>query len=107
MIRRALVEDCDQLAELHTKAWKDAYKDILPKSFLDGLDISARKANWEKVVASVQVARASLTPSLVASSSIRKFSLDLTRRTLRPKGVSQSLGSPPSRNIAHDRQGPK
>lgn len=51
MIRRALVEDCGQLAELHTMAWKDAYKDILPKSFLDGLDVSARKVNWEKVIA--------------------------------------------------------
>jgi len=52
MIRSARQTDCQKLAELHVASWRDAYADILPKEFLDMLNVDKRSAGWKRVLGS-------------------------------------------------------
>lgn len=48
MIRPAVLEDAERLAEIHIASWQAAYADLLPGEFLDGLsaELAARTTQW-------------------------------------------------------------
>ena len=43
---RANINDTRVLAAIHITAWKEAYKNIIPKSYLDTLSIDSREQNF-------------------------------------------------------------
>lgn len=45
-MRLATVSDAGALAELHVRSWQAAYAGILPKHFLDALDVDSRIPGW-------------------------------------------------------------
>ncbi|MEU5217628.1 GNAT family N-acetyltransferase [Streptomyces sp. NPDC020807] len=45
-IREALPEDAAELAAVHVQSWRAAYRDLLPDSYLAGLDPDERAAVW-------------------------------------------------------------
>ncbi len=49
-VREGNFEDVDQIAEIHVHAWQDAYKDILPQNFLDGLSAERRANQWRESI---------------------------------------------------------
>jgi len=45
-ILKATVQDCTEIGSIHVQAVKNAYKDILPKSYYDSLSEKKRAAYW-------------------------------------------------------------
>lgn len=60
LIRKARIEDSEQLAGVHTRSWQVAYRGQLPDAFLDGLDPRDRAAGWR-----LRLARPGPTTTLV------------------------------------------
>ncbi|QAA33150.1 GNAT family N-acetyltransferase [Clostridium manihotivorum] len=50
MIRYATVDDFYILGTIHCNSWKVAYKDIVPKQFLDNITVEKRAAYFEKAL---------------------------------------------------------
>ena len=46
IFRQATVSDADAIASLHTESWRDAYRGILPDSYLDGRIADERANLW-------------------------------------------------------------
>lgn len=51
MIRPATVGDAGDIARIHVETWRQAYKGIVPDSYLDGLSVERRAENWGKTLA--------------------------------------------------------
>ena len=48
-IRKATPEDAPQIAEVHIRSWRQAYKGIIHQSYLDnGLDVTKRTRAWQE-----------------------------------------------------------
>ena len=47
-IRPAVIEDAEQLARLHIRAWQAAYAGIVPAAYLAALDLAPRVATWRQ-----------------------------------------------------------
>ncbi|MEU7702754.1 GNAT family N-acetyltransferase [Streptomyces sp. NPDC039028] len=45
-IREAVPEDAAGIAAVHVLSWRAAYRDLLPHSYLDALDVEERTAVW-------------------------------------------------------------
>ncbi|MFG2640076.1 GNAT family N-acetyltransferase [Streptomyces sp. NPDC048370] len=45
-IRAALPRDAAAIAAVHVRSWQAAYRDLLPRPYLDGLDVDERAAVW-------------------------------------------------------------
>lgn len=45
-IRKATIQDAFSLAKVHVDAWRSAYKQIIPQSYLDQLSYDERHAMW-------------------------------------------------------------
>jgi GNAT superfamily N-acetyltransferase len=41
-VRAAVVEDAEQIADVHVRSWQAGYRGLLPQDYLDGLDPAAR-----------------------------------------------------------------
>jgi GNAT superfamily N-acetyltransferase len=50
-IRRATREDAFRIASIHVDSWKDAYRDIIPRDYIDRITHQARLTHWERVLA--------------------------------------------------------
>jgi len=50
MIRKAVLGDAGDLARVHVTSWQSAYRGLVDQSFLDGLDVVARTAWWERAL---------------------------------------------------------
>ena len=50
-IRRGGVPDAEAVARLHIDSWRATYQSELPAWYLDGLDLSARTAQWRNRIA--------------------------------------------------------
>ena len=50
IIRSAVPDDADALAELHVRAWQSAYRGHMRDDFLDALDIEKRSAGWRRTL---------------------------------------------------------
>jgi len=49
-VRPATIDDSERIADIHVKTWQAAYVGILPKDFLDRLDLAARTAMWRRAI---------------------------------------------------------
>lgn len=51
-IQSALIGDQDQLAKVHIQAWQEAYAELIPQSYLDGLsaELDERTENWRRAL---------------------------------------------------------
>ena len=50
MIRSAIIQDAGSIAQIHIDAWKCAYDGIVPKAYLEELDIEERTQRWERIL---------------------------------------------------------
>ncbi|MCU1491304.1 MAG: N-acetyltransferase, partial [Acidimicrobiaceae bacterium] len=50
-VEPASATDAEDIAALHLASWRRAYSGLLPRSFLDGLDLEARRAQWRERLA--------------------------------------------------------
>ena len=50
MIREAKIEDVRDIAEIVSISWKDTYKNIFPKSYLDSLTIKFMENKWTNLL---------------------------------------------------------
>ena len=48
VVRPATLEDTRGIATVHVRGWRAAYRDILPRRFLDALSIDEREARWRR-----------------------------------------------------------
>ena len=50
-VRRAIIEDAAEIANVHVNSWREAYKNLLPQDFLDELPLSfkSRMNMWRQV----------------------------------------------------------
>jgi GNAT superfamily N-acetyltransferase len=46
--RRAVVEDAEAIAALGARAWRAAYRGIMPDAFLDALDVDGSARSWRR-----------------------------------------------------------
>ncbi|MCS5487995.1 GNAT family N-acetyltransferase [Curtobacterium flaccumfaciens pv. beticola] len=49
-VRPAEPGDARAIAEVHVRAWQEAYAHLLPAAYLSALDVDARAARWEGLV---------------------------------------------------------
>jgi GrpB-like predicted nucleotidyltransferase (UPF0157 family)/ribosomal protein S18 acetylase RimI-like enzyme len=49
-VRRAQVDDVPGIAEVHVRAWRAAYRGVLPDALLDGLSVSEREESWRSLL---------------------------------------------------------
>lgn len=47
-VRPMTLDDCKEVARIHTESWRYAYKGIVPDEFLDSIDVKKREENWSK-----------------------------------------------------------
>jgi GNAT superfamily N-acetyltransferase len=50
-LREATRADARAIAEIHVAAWRAAYRDLMPQSYLDLLSVEERAPMWEKTIA--------------------------------------------------------
>lgn len=50
IVRPAVLDDVEAIAQLHVRAWQAAYRDLLPADFLAGLSVEARRRMWTQVI---------------------------------------------------------
>jgi RimJ/RimL family protein N-acetyltransferase len=50
-VRRAEPEDARALAEVHVRAWQEAYPGLVPQAYLDALSVEERARQWSRMLA--------------------------------------------------------
>lgn len=50
MIRRAVSEDANRIAEIHVSSWQAAYESMIPADYLSGLSVERRESMWKRVI---------------------------------------------------------
>jgi GNAT superfamily N-acetyltransferase len=45
-VRPATLADAERIAEIHVAAWRAGYQQLMPKAYLDSLDVQGRAARW-------------------------------------------------------------
>ncbi len=50
-IREACLDDARRIAEIHVRAWQEAYRGIMPDDFLAGLSVDSRVERWRETLA--------------------------------------------------------
>lgn len=48
LIRPASEADAEQIAAVHIASWREAYTDVVPQEYLDGLDVASRTERWRE-----------------------------------------------------------
>ena len=49
-IRVATPRDAPEIASVHTRAWRTAYKELLPESVLSNLSVARRSESWRQAL---------------------------------------------------------
>lgn len=58
LVRNALLEDAEDIARIHVRAWQAAYRGLVPDTFLDRMSVPKRAAQWrERLTASPRATR--------------------------------------------------
>lgn len=47
LVRKATIEDADEIAKVHVETWKSSYGEILPRVLLESLSIGDRLKKWQ------------------------------------------------------------
>lgn len=50
-IREARLDDARRIAEIHVRAWQEAYRGIMPDDYLAGLSVDSRAERWRETLA--------------------------------------------------------
>jgi len=50
IIRKAVPADAKSIADVHVASWRTTYKNIVPDSVLDGLDVNQREQQWHNAL---------------------------------------------------------
>jgi len=50
VIRRATARDAEAIARVRIDAWRTTYRGLIPAAYLDGMQVDASTALWEKVL---------------------------------------------------------
>jgi GNAT superfamily N-acetyltransferase len=79
IIRRAIVDDSQAIAELHVAAWNAAYLGILPEAILAGQSVDARCERWRTILSGERPAEFTLAAE--ADGSIVGFASGGPERT--------------------------
>jgi len=45
-VRPATIDDARAIADIHVRAWRAAYRGVVPDAYLDGLEVDARAVKW-------------------------------------------------------------
>jgi ribosomal protein S18 acetylase RimI-like enzyme len=48
--RRASVDDADAIGNVHVRAWRSAYRGVMPDDYLDGLQAQDHAARWRELL---------------------------------------------------------
>jgi ribosomal protein S18 acetylase RimI-like enzyme len=51
VIRRGRLEDAPGIAAVHSASWRQAYREIVPQSYLDGMEPEKTVERWQKAIA--------------------------------------------------------
>jgi L-amino acid N-acyltransferase YncA len=54
LVRDAIPDDAQAVAQIHVEAWRTAYAAILPEAFLASLSVASRQAFWVQFLAEKQ-----------------------------------------------------
>jgi RimJ/RimL family protein N-acetyltransferase len=49
-VRTATLDDSERIADIHVKTWQAAYAGVMPKDFLERLDVDARQSMWRRAI---------------------------------------------------------
>ncbi|GAB3949317.1 hypothetical protein GCM10028832_01350 [Streptomyces sparsus] len=49
-IRSARPDDAPVIAEIYIRAWQSAFAGIIPRHYLDGMDLAAETAGWDETL---------------------------------------------------------
>ena len=49
-IRPAVRDDAEAIAKVHVNAWRQTYRGLVPKAFLDGLSVKHRAMRWRRAL---------------------------------------------------------
>jgi RimJ/RimL family protein N-acetyltransferase len=60
-IRQASVADAHAIAEIHVAGWRGAYRDLLPRSYLDALSVDQRRTFWQGALAKPGASRVTVS----------------------------------------------
>jgi GNAT superfamily N-acetyltransferase len=52
-IRKAMLDDADEIAHVHIESWRTTYAGIVSQDYLDTLSVEARAQNWRTHLATV------------------------------------------------------
>lgn len=55
-VRDAHLDDAPAIAAIHVGCWRHAYRELVPQSLLDSLNVEAREAQWRRVLGDAGVA---------------------------------------------------
>ncbi len=47
VIRKAIVQDAQEIARIHVASWKTTYPGIVPQSYIDSLDAASLAGSWQ------------------------------------------------------------
>lgn len=50
VVREALIDDAEEVAGVHVRSWREAYRGLIDQKILDGLSIADRAAAWRGYV---------------------------------------------------------
>lgn len=64
-IRLAIPEDALQIAKVQVESWRSTYPGIVPKSYLDSLDVKKREKIWAQAAANQALYVAELNETIV------------------------------------------
>ena len=48
VVRRALPADAASLASVHVQSWREAYRGIIPQTYLEQLSVTAHERQWRR-----------------------------------------------------------
>jgi ribosomal protein S18 acetylase RimI-like enzyme len=72
-IRPAALGDADALASVHVRAWRTAYRDILPDVFLEGLSVESRIDRWRERLANPAAGEYTFVAEVHAEDGLREI----------------------------------
>lgn len=73
-VRPADPADAAGIAEVHVRTWQHAYRGLMPDAYLDALDVSARAARWQRILAGEHVGGRGANHVAVAGDRVVGFS---------------------------------
>ncbi len=49
-VREGTLDDAEEVAAVHVRSWREAYRGLIDQEVLDGLSVDERAANWRRYI---------------------------------------------------------